>query len=301
MKAWFIHHLHSLKTALAQFQAAPLATLFTVLVIGVAVALPLVLYVLLGNLERAAGGVKPQTEMTLFLKPAATESEARALLKTLQADAGIGAARLVTREEALRALESAGLADIVAGLPRNPLPNSLVIHPRAEGSAAVAALAERLRTLPLADRLLMDATWNTRLEALMRLGEQLVFLLAAMLGLALAAITGNTIRLQIYAQRDEIEVARLIGATERFIRRPYLYFGSVQGLAGGIAGWGLVMLCLGLLQSSVSGVAAAYGGAFELSGLSLAELLWALLLCAGLGWLGAYFAVGQTLRRVDAR
>jgi cell division transport system permease protein len=124
-------------------------------------------------------------------------------------------------------------------------------------------------------------------------------MLSIMLGLALAAITANTIRLQIYAQRDEIEVARLIGATDRFIRRPFLYFGGIQGLAGGLTGGTLVSLGAYLLEGSVEQVASAYGAQFVLSGLSALDLLLLLCLSAMLGWLGAYFAVGQALRQVE--
>ena len=299
MKAWLIHHLHSLKTAADQFRATPLATLFTVLVIGVAVALPTGLYVLLGNLDRAAGGVKPQAEVTLFLKYSISEPQGRELAAQLSKAADVAGVRFISRTEGIGKLEAAGLADITAGLPDNPLPHTLVVKPGEETPEALENLGERLKTLPEAERVLLDTDWVKRLAALMALGQDMVFMLAAMLGLALAAITANTIRLQIYAQQDEIEVARLIGATDRFIRRPFLYFGGIQGLAGGLAGWGLVMLGLQLIEGSVRQVASAYGVDYLLSGLGPLELLAALSLSGSLGWLGAFFAVGQTLRKVE--
>lgn len=299
MKAWLIHHLHSLRTAADQFRATPLATLFTVLVIGVAVALPTGLFVLLDNLDRAAGGVKPQAEVTLFLKPGLSEPQGRALAARLSKAADIADVRFISRTEGIGKLEAAGLADITAGLPDNPLPHTLVLKPRQETPAALDTLGQRLQALPEAERVLLDTAWVKRLAALMVLGQDMVFMLAAMLGLALAAITANTIRLQIYAQRDEIEVARLIGATDRFIRRPFLYFGGIQGLVGGLAGWGLVMGGLQLIDGSVNQVASAYGVEYALSGLGPLELLAVLVLSGALGWLGAFFAVGQTLRKVE--
>ncbi|MEW5771698.1 MAG: permease-like cell division protein FtsX [Pseudomonadota bacterium] len=299
MRSWLIHHLHSLKTAAEQFRAAPLATLFTVLVIGVAVALPTGLYVLLGNLDRAAGGVKPQAELTLFLKPEVSEAEGRQLAAKLGKEADVAEVRFISRSEGIAQLEAAGLADITAGLPENPLPHTLVVKPKRAEAATLDAIGTRLTGLPEVERVLMDSAWIKRLSALMDLGQDLVFMLAAMLGLALAAITANTIRLQIYAQRDEIEVARLIGATDRFIRRPFLYFGGIQGLAGGLAGWGVVLAGVQLIQGSVAQVAQAYGVDFALNGLALPELLLVLAFSSGLGWLGAYFAVGQTLRKVE--
>jgi cell division transport system permease protein len=299
VKAWLVHHLHSLKTAAEQFRATPLATLFTVLVIGVAVALPTGLFVLLDNLDRAAGGVKPQAELTLFLKIGISEPQGRDLAARLAKSADVAAVRFISRTEGIGKLEAAGLADITAGLPENPLPHTLVIKPREETPAALEALGARLKALPEADRVLLDTDWVKRLTALMGLGRDMVYMLAAMLGLALAAITANTIRLQIYAQRDEIEVARLIGATDRFIRRPFLYFGGIQGLVGGLAGWGLVMGGLQLIEGSVTQVASAYGVRFTLSALGPLELLAVLGLSTALGWLGAFFAVGQTLRKVE--
>jgi cell division transport system permease protein len=300
MKAWLVHHLHSLRTAVDQFRASPLATLFTVLVIGVAVALPAGLYVLLTNLDRAAGGVKPQAELTLFMKASVNEPQGRELASRLAQDSDIAKVLFISRTEGIGKLEAAGLADITAGLPDNPLPHTLVITPKEASAPALEALAARLSPLDETERVLVDTAWIKRLAALMALGQDLVFILAAMLGLALAAITANTIRLQIYAQKDEIEVARLIGATDRFIRRPFLYFGGIQGLVGGLAGWSVILVGLQLIEASVSQAAQAYGVGFALSGLSAVELLALLGASTLLGWLGAFFAVAQTLRKVES-
>jgi len=299
MRAWLVHHLHSLKTAVDQFKSTPLATLFTILVIGVAVALPAGLYVLLTNLDRAAGGVKPHAELTLFLKNSVGETQAKELASRLNKEGDVAEVRFISRTEGIGKLEAAGLADITAGLPDNPLPHTLVVKAKDESAVTLEALGESLRKLPEAEQVLMDTEWVKRLAALMALGQDMVFMLAAMLGLALAAITANTIRLQIYAQQDEIEVARLIGATDRFIRRPFLYFGGIQGLVGGLAGWGLVIAGLHFIDSSVGQVAKAYGAEFTLKGLGFLELMGLLALSTALGWFGAFFAVGQTLRKVE--
>lgn len=298
MKAWLAHHLHSLKIATERFRATPLATLFTVLVIGVAVALPAGLYALLSNLDRAAGDVKPVPELTLFLHQDQQETEGVALGARLRNDADILDTRFVSREHGIRQLEAAGLGDITAGLPENPLPHTLIITPRTTDPLTLDALRTRLASDPAVERVLMDLNWIKRLNALMDLGRDLVFLLAALLGLALAAITANTIRLQIYAQKAEIEVAQLIGATDRFIRRPFLYFGGIQGLCGGLAGWSIVVLGGSSIDGSVAQVAAAYGADFHLGGFGFAELLPLLGISMALGWLGAYFAVGQALRQM---
>lgn len=300
MNAWLAHHGHSLKIAAQRFLATPLATLFTVLVIGVAVALPAGLYLLLDNLDLAAGGVKPQAEITLFLQAEVSEAQGKALSLALGKQAEVAEVRFVSKNEGVHKLESAGLADIAAGLAENPLPHALVVTPGNTDPGALEALGARLQAQAGVERVVMDSDWIKRLAALMGLGRDLVFMLSAMLGLALAAITANTIRLQIYAQKDEIEVARLIGATDRFIRRPFLYFGAIQGLAGGAAGWLLVVLGHQAIAGSVAKVAAAYGADFTLSGLAPADLAMLLGLSAALGWLGAYFAVGQALRSIES-
>jgi len=297
MKAWLTHHLHSLKIAAQRFRDAPLSTLFTILVIGVAVAMPSGLYVLLSNLDRAAGGVKPQVELTLFIKAATPESDSRALASRLSKQADIEKVVFVSKSDGIKKLEAAGLADITAGLPENPLPDTLIITPKQSTPAALEALNDRLKAMDSTQQVVMDTDWIKRLSALMGLGKSLVLLLAALFGLALAAITANTIRLQIYAQQDEIEVAQLIGATDRFIRRPFLYFGGIQGFIGGVTGWLIVLLGGYFIESSVAQVAAAYGATFNLAGLNVAELLPLLVLSTLLGWLGAYFSVNQALRQ----
>ena len=298
MRAWLAHHLHSLKIAAEQFRAAPVATLFTVLVIGVAVSLPAGLYVLLANLERAAGGVKPQAEVTAFFKDV-DAAKVRAFAASLKKHGEIAEVQFVSKADGIKRLEAAGLAEVAVGLPENPLPHTLVLTPKDTTPAALEALAEQFRANPDIERVLVDTDWIKRLAALMQLGRDLVGMLIVVLGVALAAITANTIRLQIYAQKDEIEVARLIGATDRFIRRPFLYFGGIQGLVGGVTGWLLVLAGGLMLETSVAQVAAAYGSQFHLAALSLPEAALLLLLSTVLGWLGAYFAVGRALRQSD--
>ncbi len=297
MKAWLTHHLHSLKIAVQRFRDAPLATLLTILVIGVAVAMPSGLYVLLSNLDRAAGGVKPQIELTLFLKTDVPESTSKVLLTDLAKQPDVAAVVFISKAEGIRKLEAAGLSDITAGLPENPLPDTLVLTPKETSPEALDMLYQRLSKLDSVQQVVMDADWVKRLSALMGLGKNLVLLLATLFGLALAAITANTIRLQIYAQQDEIEVAQLIGATDRFIRRPFLYYGGIQGLVGGITGWLILLLGGALIESSVAQVAAAYGASYTLHGLNLTELIPLLGLSTLLGWLGAYFSVNQALRQ----
>ncbi len=299
MRAWLTHHLHSLRTAFARLAGTPFATLFTILVIGVALSLPTGLYLALANLQKVAGMVNTEAEISLFLKRDIRPDEAQRLSRSLQAQTGIRAVRFIDREEGLRQLQESGLGDIAAGLPDNPLPHTLVVTPHELDAADLERLAKELAALPQVEQINLDTDWARRLSALMGLGRDIVLMLAVLLGVALAAITGNTIRLQIYAQRDEIEVARLIGATDRFIRRSFLYFGALQGLAGGIAAWLFLLVAAFVMQDSVSQLAASYGTRFVVTGLTWQEGGVLLATSTLLGLLGAYVAVGHTLRSLN--
>lgn len=299
MKAWLAHNSHSLKLATERLLDTPFATLVSVLVIGIAISLPAGLYTLFANAERAAGSFQSKPEITLFLTDAATAEEGRQVAADLAQRADLGDVRFIDKAEGLKGLEASGLGEITSGLSDNPLPHAIVITPSQTDPAALDALVETLHSLPNIDHIASDTDWAKRLAAILTFGQDLVWMLATLLGLALAAVTGNTIRLQIYALREEIIVSRLIGATDRFIRRPFLYFGAIQGLLGGFAGWAMVSGGLILLDGNVSLLATAYGTTFHLSGLGLNGSL-ALLGIAGLlGLGGAYVAVSHTLRSFD--
>lgn len=299
MKAWLEHNLHSLGQAWRTLAGQPFASLFSILVMGIALALPTGLYVGLANLDRLAGGVPTQPELTLYLKPGTDPGQGRRLAQDLAGRRDVARARFVAKEEGLLHLQEAGLAELIAGLDANPLPDAILVTAAGTAPADLERLATDLGKRPEADRLIADTDWARRLAALLAFGHELVLLLAVLLGLALAAITGNTIRLQIYAAREEIEVSRLIGATDRFIRRPFLYFGALQGLLGGLAGWAIVSAGLWQLQGGLTRLAGAWGGQFSLAGLGPIEIAILLSSASLLGFLGAFLAVGHTLARLD--
>ena len=176
---------------------------------------------------------------------------------------------------------------------------AIVVTAKDPGADALERLASQFKDLPGIDHLAMDTDWARRLAALLDFGHDLVWLMAGLLGLALAAVTGNTIRLQIYAAREEIEVSRLIGATNRFIRRPFLYFGVLQGFLGGLAGWLIVSGGFYVLEASLDRLALAWSGHLELQSLGLAEIGILLGTASSLGFFGAFLAVNHSLRRIN--
>lgn len=297
---WLAQHRLALGLILGRFARAPLSSLLAMMVIGVALSLPLGLYTLIENVRVLAGNVRLEPQMTLFLSPGASADSAKQIESKLKGLAAIGQFRFIPRDQALQELlQSAGLADVAAGLDKNPLPDAFVIEPQNHNPAALESLRDDLLKLPKVDSVLLDTVWAKRLDAMLRLGRDFALLLAAVLGFTLVVVTSNTIRLQILSQRDEIEISKLIGATDAFIRRPFLYHGALQGLSGGLAAWLIVSLGLQFLNTGVEDLAKIYAAQFLLQTLGAGDILGLLLFASALGWLGAFLAVGRHLRQMD--
>ena len=296
MNSYLTQHANAQRDALRRLLATPLNTLLALLVIGVALALPSAGYVVLDNLRELVGGASGAPQISVFLQLDATRKDAGDVehrLRELQA----GTWRFVPRDEALKRLQAtAGMAEIVASLPKNPLPDAYVVDPRDPAPEAMEELAAQFRAWPKVAHVQLDSAWVRRLDAFLRLGKLSVSLLAALFAGALIAITFNTIRLQILAQAAEIEVARLVGATDAFVRRPHLYFGALQGALGGLFAAVLVSLGVHALATPVSEIVALYGGSFALHGLSPLGVGLLATAGAGLGWLGALLSLAIHLR-----
>lgn len=300
MMAWIAHHRQALANTLARMGRTPFATLFALIAIGVALSLPAVLYVLLGNLNRLAEHLPGQPEISVFMLPDTNNADISAMRKRLQGSSGLSHFRFVPRADALAELSrQTGISDLAAGLSANPLPDAWVLTPAQGDPRTIARIASELRRWPKVAQVQNDNVWAQRLHALLDLGSDLVWILVILLGAALVAVSGNTIRLQILTRRDEIEVSRLIGATDRYIRRPFLYFGIVQGLLGGVIAWAMVSASVYTLERPVARLAALYGSAFQLRGLELVDTLILLTSAAALGGLGAYLAVSRSLRIIE--
>lgn len=302
MMTWLAHHRLALSATLARMGKAPYATLFAIIAIGVALSLPAGLFVLLQNITRLTADLPAQPEISVFLRQEASDTDIAAMRQRLQARTDLANFRFVPRAQALAALsKQAGMSDLAAGLDTNPLPDAWIITPAQPDAQNMAHIAADIRSWPQVAQVQDDSKWAQRLTALIGLGRDLVWVLASLLGAALVAVSGNTIRLQILTRREEIEVSRLIGATDRYIRRPFLYFGVVQGLFGGFTAWLIVAVSVMLLDQQASKLAALYASQFHLTGLGLLEAGTLLTAAAALGWLGAYLAVGRSLRLIEPR
>lgn len=298
MIAWLRQHRQALASALARFPK--IAGVLSALVIGVALSLPAGGYALLEGLRGLSARVTLEPQISVFLRPEAKRAEAEALGAALGADSRIARLRFVPREQALDDLKAVqGLADVIAALGRNPLPDAYVVQAKERAAPAIDALAADLAKLAGVAHVQADAAWARRLAALAGILRSALWLIAAVLGVGLLAVTFNTIRLQVLTQRDEIEVSRLIGATDAFIRRPFYYLGLLQGLAGGILALVIVSAGLALLNREVGALAESYGSSFRFAYPPPGDAA-AIVLFAGLiGWLGAYLSVSRQLREMD--
>lgn len=291
---WFDHHLYSFIASLGRVLRKPWSTVLTVGVMAVALALPLGLWLVLTNVERFTGDVQQSRQINLFLKPEITLQRARSLSEEMRGRGDIAKVELKTPEQGLAELrERGGLGEAIAAVDGNPLPSLLVITPKGDETL----LAESLQTLPEADLVQRDALWRQRLDGWLRFGNRVAWVLAALLGLGALLVVGNTVRLDIQSRREEIGVLQLLGATDGFIRRPFLYLGAWYGLAAGVLALGLLTATHLALKAPLATLAGSYGSHFALSGFEPRQAIVVLLAATVLGWLGAGLVAGHFLRQ----
>ena len=293
-RAWREQHLYSLVSSLGRLASRPFATALTVGVMAIALALPLGLGLALGNIERFSGSVSESREIGVFLQPDVDPARAAALADEVRARAGVATVVLRTPEEGLAEFRAmSDLAGALDVLEENPLPTVLVVQPAGDGTALAAALAG----LPEVDVVQHDAVWRQRLSAWLAFGERVVQVVALLLGLGVLLVVGNTVRLDIGARSEEIGVLQHLGATDAFVRRPFLYLGAWYGLAAGLLAGALLMAAGVLLEGRLSALVASYGSQFALAGPGWRASLALLAGAAAMGWLGAWLATGHHLRR----
>ena len=299
MSQWISLHRAALALAFRRLWATPLNTLLSLLVIGIALTLPAFGYVALDNLRILGNSASGVQQISLFMSLDAGKKEIGEIESRLR-QAANGKWRFVPKEDALKRMQSSeGMADIVASLPRNPLPDAFIVEPANTEPEALEVLRKEIAGWPKVAHVQLDSAWVKRFDAFLRLGKLALWMLAGLFGAGLVAVTFNTIRLQVMAQSAEIEVARMIGATDGFIRRPFYYFGALQGALGGLLAALLVVGALRMLAGPVGELATLYGGNFALRLPGLNEVLGLAGVGALLGWIGAQLSVSLSLRKFD--
>ena len=300
MTGWLSQHAQALLAAVRKLAVQRASSLLNVLVIGIALALPTGGYLLLANLQSVAARFTLEPQVSVYMDAASKPADRNALEGSLRKDSRVSTVRFVAKEAALAELKKTeGIADVVATLGENPLPDSFVIRLRAGHHPGLDAFAGDLRKRPGVAGVQADSGWARRLAALIEIGRLSTAILGALLAAGMVAVTFNTIRLQVLTQRAEIEVSRLLGAADSFIRRPFYYVGALQGLAGGMVAIGVVAGALHLMNDSVRALSQSYGSSFEIGFLAPGDMAAITLFAGLLGWLGAYLSVSIYLREIE--
>ena len=299
---WLYAHRDALKDSLRRLLRQPFATLLNVIVFGIALALPCGFYVALDNAARFSRQLTEEPQLSIFLTVEATDSDVKDIEERLKRNPNVAEFRFVDRAKALEELKRAsGMSDVLAELDENPLPHAFIVAGKSADPDLLEALRKQASEWPAVEHVQLDSAWARKLDAALKIGRLLVSLLGVLLAVALVAVTFNTIRLQILTRRDEIEVSKLIGATNHFIRRPFLYLGGLQGLLGGVAAWLIVSIAVHMLNGQLEAFGGLFGMSPRLGQMPLPQIAVLLALAALLGWLGAWMSVSRHLWQMEPR
>jgi cell division transport system permease protein len=304
MAAYLTHHAQALLGSLGRLSRAPFATALTVLVIGLALALPLALALFVTNAMNATGGFTGAVDVSVYFKPETAIARVQQLAQSLRGRPDVAAVQVISSADALAEFRQySGFGAALEALGSNPLPNVLHVRPAAAASGAgdLGVLRHYLQAWPEVDLVQVDSEWVLRFNAILDLLRRVLGLTALLLGAGVLAIVGNTIRLEIQGRRTEIEVLRLVGGSTRFVRRPYLYTGTLYGLGGALLAWGLVGVAVVVLRAPVATLAQLYGSHYVLCGPGLREVGVTVATGVMLGWLGAWVAAARHLRGIEPR
>jgi cell division transport system permease protein len=301
-KNYLLRHLQVMLFTLGRIWRQPLASLMTFMVIGIALALPASLYVLLKNVEQVSTQWDDVAQISLFLKQNTNDSQAQKLVTELKAWPEINAVDYQSASQSLEEFrELSGLDSLLDTLPANPLPAVVIVRPDNKNiqSDAISRLLLRLEALPDVELAQLDMEWLQRLRSINETGQRGISILGLLLSLSVLLVIGNTIRLAILNQQSEIRVIKLVGGTNTFIRRPFLYTGFWYGLLGGLVAWLTLLLTMSLLNGPINELATQYNSQFTLSWLSGSMMLILPFTGTVLGVMGAWLAVGRHLSAIE--
>lgn len=303
LASWAAAHARCLLESLGRLHQRWVASLLTVLVIGIALALPTGLYVLVKNLDTLASSWHQSVRISLYLKQEVSADQGQHLADDLAGESGISNTRFISADQGLRQFKQASsFGAALDALGSNPLPGVIEVTPKAAlPPAAVGQLVHRLSQHGEVDHAALDQAWLRRLTAILALISRTCWVIGALLSAAVVFIVGNTIRLDIENRRQEIEVMKLLGASNAFIRRPFLYSGVWYGLLGAIVALGVLWSCYLALEAPLSTLIASYQGELGLRGLDRNEGMLLLAAGIGLGWLGCAITVNRQLAAIEPR
>jgi cell division transport system permease protein len=300
---WFVRHTSTAAAALGRLSRQPFASLMTILVIAVTLALPAAMYLVIKNAQSLSASWDNALDFSVYLNTEVTAEQAQRLADLVGQRADVESVTFIAADDALAEFrEQSGFGDALDHLTVNPLPHTLVVRPAAANTeVSMGLLNEELGNLPEADFVQVDTEWVQRFHAILNILERAILMGAALLGAAILVIIGNTIRLDIQNRREEIEVTKLIGASNAFVRRPFLYSGFWYGLAGGLLALALVYYGLYALKEPVSRLSGLYESAFDVLALTVGESFLIIGIGVGLGLVGSWTAATRHMRRIEPR
>jgi cell division transport system permease protein len=297
-------HAQALLGSLGRLARNPFSTALTLIVIGLALALPTALKLFVTNAQVATGGFSGAVNLSVYLKTDVPLAKARQLEHSARERPDVAQVELIPADQAMEEFKTySGFGAALAALKENPLPHVLHVQPRgdAESSAAIESLRRYFTAWPEVDLVQVDTEWVMRFNAILEVLRRLVAVAAVLLGAGVLAIIGNTIRLEILNRRAEIEVTKLVGGSNAFVRRPFLYTGMLYGLGGAALAWLILEAAVAIMGRPIATLAQLYGSRFSLQGPSLDDI--GILLGAGvvLGWLGAWVSAARHLHSIEPR
>jgi len=298
-----MRHVGTAIGALGRLSRQPFASLMTILVIAVTLALPAAMHLVIKNAQSISANWDNALDFSVYLNKDVSLEDAQRLVGIVAQRADVESVTLISADEALAEFrQQSGFGDALDHLSTNPLPHTLVVRPASSNTeVSIGLLNEELGNLPEADFVQVDTEWVRRFHAILDILERAIMIGAALLGAAIIVIIGNTIRLDIQNRREEIEVTKLIGASNAFVRRPFLYSGLWYGLGGGLLALALVRYGLYAIEEPVSRLAGLYNSAFSALSLDFRESLIILLTGIGLGLIGSWIAATRHMRRIEPR
>ena len=299
--AYLALHAQTLFSSLGKLLKTPLTSLMTVIVLAVSIALASGFYLLLANAEQLTGNLEASNQISLFLKSNISDLEGRKLAERIKQSADVKMVDLITQESALAEFRDySGFGSALNALESNPLPTVIQVLPQntLEGSEEIQRLVGELERLEEVDIAQMDMQWIQRLQSMMALAQQGVILLSCVLSFAVLFIMGNTIRLELEDRRDEVLIAKLVGATHAFIQRPFLYTGFWLGFFGGAMAWLIVTVITLILKSPMERLSELYDNSYEVLFLNFSESLILLFISSSLGVLGSWGVLHYQLKQM---
>ena len=292
MQKWLNQHIQAATLVIERLRLQLLSTILIVTVIGVTLAIPSLIYVMLHNANALITDVKKDAQLSVFLNQDATQSTIDSLKSQLDKMTNIAEVIFVSKQSALKQLiETTDNPALIASLEDNPLPHAFFIKPTAIDKNAIKSLKSELEALNGVAEVIIDSAWVNRLNSLLNIAKKAVWIFGCLLGFALIAVISNTIRMQILTHKDEIEVSELFGATQSFIRRPFLYLGTLYGIGGGVIACVLLWLILYIFNQSVVEIAREYASDFTLQFNAIPTFAYMITISVLIGWLASYLAI----------